>query len=265
MEQWLLDLLGSAWVHPGLFAFAALDGFFPPVPSESAVIAVASVAAATGAPDLRLVVLAAALGAWVGDQVAYAIGRRVDVRSLRVLRGARAQRAVDRAEAALARRPAALLLAARYVPVGRVAVNMTAGAVRYPWRRFAAVSALGGLLWSLWSTLLGVAAGAWLHGRPLVAVAVGVVGGLLVGLGVDRVAAAVSRRRRRRGAAAPRAAGRPGSGAEAAGAPASGVHPGGGTSPVPGPLTSALAGAGARVWTTGDDSVTARARSGAPG
>ena len=74
----LLDLLhetmSSPWVYLAIFAIAVLDGFFPVVPSETAVIT-AGVFAASGAPYLPAVVLVAAAGALVGDHISYAIGR----------------------------------------------------------------------------------------------------------------------------------------------------------------------------------------------
>lgn len=77
LEHWILALAASAWIYPALFGFATIDGFFPPVPSESVVITLAVSAHATGEPNLVLVLLVAALGAWTGDQIAFAIGRAV--------------------------------------------------------------------------------------------------------------------------------------------------------------------------------------------
>lgn len=87
------------------------------------------------------------------------------------------------------------MLAARYVPVGRVAVNLAAGAAGYPLRRFTGFAALAALTWASWSVLLGVAAGTLLQERPLLAIALGVGLGMLLGLGIDAVA---TRRRARR-------------------------------------------------------------------
>ncbi|TDD59363.1 DedA family protein, partial [Actinomadura rubrisoli] len=73
-----MDLLHTAvtspWFYLALFAVAAIDGFFPVVPSESMVIT-GGVYAASGRPNLALVVVLAALGAFIGDHVAYFIGR----------------------------------------------------------------------------------------------------------------------------------------------------------------------------------------------
>ena len=42
MESWILALSASTWVYPALTGFAIIDGFFPPIPSESALIALAA-------------------------------------------------------------------------------------------------------------------------------------------------------------------------------------------------------------------------------
>lgn len=185
LEEWILALAASPFVYVAMYLFATIDGFFPPVPSESVVIALAAVAMSSGAPNLWIVAAVAAAGAFTGDQVAYALGRRVKVRSTRLLRGARAQRTLDWAELALTNRGASFIIGARYIPVGRVAVNMTAGAVGYPRRRFVGLTALAAVSWAIYSVAIGVGAGAWLHDRPVVAVVVGVVSGAVIGLAVD--------------------------------------------------------------------------------
>ena len=107
MEAWALGLAGSPWVLVVLYLFATVDGFFPPIPSESLVIALASLSVAPGGrPALLPVILVAAAGAFTGDQIAYTIGGRVDVRRLRIFRSPRAQAALDWAQRALTERGA---------------------------------------------------------------------------------------------------------------------------------------------------------------
>ena len=185
MQDWILALAASPLVYVGLYLFTLVDGFFPPVPSESAVIALAALAVAGGRPSLLLVILVAAAGAFTGDQIAYVIGGRLDVRRLRLLRDPRARRTLDWAERTLARRGPSFILAARFIPVGRVAVNITAGAVGYSRRRFAGLTAIAGVSWSIYSAAIGIGAGSWFRGHPLLAIVVGVVGGLVVGLTLD--------------------------------------------------------------------------------
>jgi membrane protein DedA with SNARE-associated domain len=183
--EWALELAASPWIFVALFAFAVVDGFFPPVPSESVVIALASLSVSTGSPALWVVVVVAALGAFVGDQVAYQIGTTVQVRRLRAFRGRRGQAVLDWAERALRTRAASFIIAARYIPVGRVAVNMTAGALGFRRRRFVLLTGIAAVTWAGYSVLIGVGTGAVLGHAPLVGVAVGVVGGVVVGLVVD--------------------------------------------------------------------------------
>jgi membrane-associated protein len=193
----ILALAASPWVLVLLFVLCTVDGFFPPVPSESVVIALAATSATGHGPPLAAVLAVAALGAYAGDLIAYRIGTRVPPERIPWLRGERAARATARLATLLRRRGAALILGARYVPVGRVAVSMTAGATGYPWRRFLAVAVLAAVSWSGYSAVIGLAAGTTLGANPLLAAAVGVVGGLAIGLLADVVVRRVDARRSR--------------------------------------------------------------------
>ncbi len=192
--DWVLGLAGSPWAYVALAVLATIDGFFPPVPSETVVIALASLSVSTGQPLLWLVALAAAIGAFCGDQVAYTIGKRVDLRARGLMQGERQQRTLAWAERALRERGAALIIAARYIPVGRVAVNMTAGGLGYPRARFSALVAVAAVSWAGYTVALGSVAGHWFGHSPWLAVVVGVAGGLVLGAVADPVLSWVGRR-----------------------------------------------------------------------
>ena len=49
-SDWVLALVGSPWLFLVLYLFVTIDGFFPPIPSESVVIALATLATAAGEP-----------------------------------------------------------------------------------------------------------------------------------------------------------------------------------------------------------------------
>lgn len=202
MEDWVIALVGSPWVFVGLYVFATIDGIFPPVPSESVVIALATLAVSTGEPNFWILGAVAAAGAFTGDQLAYTIGRRIPARDLRFMQGARAQATLDWAERALRERGAAFVIGARYIPIGRVAVNMTAGAVGFSRVRFTVLAAIAAVTWSIYSVSLGIGAGRWLGDNTALAVVVGVVGGVLIGVVVDAVMRRLMRGRRGRPAAA---------------------------------------------------------------
>lgn len=180
MTDVLLDhvhtVMTSPWVYAALFALAAIDGFFPVVPSESVVIT-AGVFAASGSPELPLVIAAATAGAIVGDHVSHLVGRASGGRlPSRLPPGTRRRAAFDWAAAVLAERGGLILVVARYVPGGRTAVTMTMGAVGYPLRSFTAYDSIAGLTWGLYSALLGFAGGAAFEDDP--------AKGLLVGFGL---------------------------------------------------------------------------------
>lgn len=193
LELWAEGLAASPWIFALLFAFVAIDAFFPPVPSESLVIALAALSLSTGSPNLWILGAVAAVGAFTGDLVAYTIGQRIDIHRLRFMRGRRVQAAFVWADRAFRQRPAPIIIAARYIPVGRVAVNMTAGTFGYPRRSFMGLAAIAAVTWAAYSTLIGLGAGVWLHGRPFLAVVAGVVGGTLIGFAVDWVLGRVLR------------------------------------------------------------------------
>ena len=199
INELILQAVSSPWLYLLLFAVTVIDGFFPPVPSETVLVAAAAVGASTGSTNLLLLCAVGALGAMIGDNVAYAIGRGVGAERFRWMRRPRVAATFDTARRALSRGGAGLILGARYVPVGRVAVNMSAGALGYPWRRFLPLSFLGAATWAGYSVAIGVAAGQWLAQQPLLSAVIGVAVALVLGLVLDRVAA----RRRARSAPLP--------------------------------------------------------------
>jgi len=68
-----------------------------------------------------------------------------------------------------------------------VAVNMTAGAVGYPRRRFMVIASIAAVMWALYSAGIGLVAAQWLGHEPLLAIVIGVVLGVAMGFVVDKV------------------------------------------------------------------------------
>lgn len=187
LQDWIQGLGDSFWVYPALWAFATIDGFFPPIPSESVLIALSAVSKSTGSPSIWLIALFGAFGAWSGDQIAYTIGSKVKIANLRIFRSGKGLAALGWAERSLEHRGASFILAARYIPIGRVAVNMTAGALHYPRRRFMGLSALAGVTWAIYSVSIGVGAGHLFEDNPLIGMAAGVAFGVFMGFVIDFV------------------------------------------------------------------------------
>ena len=192
--------VASPWLLAVIVGLALLDALLPVVPSEATIIA-AGVAAAAGQQDLLLVIGAAGLGAFLGEVIGYLVGRGIGpaVRTRLACRGSRAD-AFDRVARLLERRGGTVLLTARFVPAGRTAAVLAAGATGYPAARFAGFTVVGAWLSAAWVGLLGYAGGTAFAGQPLVALGVSFGLATVIGLAADVV------RRARRPAGAPSAA-----------------------------------------------------------
>ncbi|WP_062200786.1 DedA family protein [Demequina salsinemoris] len=189
LNEGILTFAESLWIYPLTFLMSLIDAFFPVVPSESIIIATSTASIQTGTPILIFIFLAGATGAWCGDQVAYWIGSRFDVRNWGAFTRDRPRHALDWAEHQLERRGTSFIIAARFIPMGRVAVNLTAGALRFPRRRFMAVDAVAVALWAGWGILLGTVVGSILPDNLIFSIIVGVITGVVLGLLVDKVLA----------------------------------------------------------------------------
>lgn len=177
----------SGWAYAVAFVFAFLDALLPIVPSETAVIT-AGVVAATGHLSLPLVIAAAACGAFAGDNTAYFIGNRLGpYAKARYFRGEKGRKTIRWTEHQLAERGGELILVARFIPGGRIAVTLSAGATRYPWPRFAVFDAFAGLIWASYAALLGFFGGKAFERTPwaglllALAIAFAVTGALELG------------------------------------------------------------------------------------
>jgi membrane-associated protein len=166
-----------------VLGLSAGDAVLPALPSETAVI-LAGVLCTTG-PKLTLgwVVAAAALGAFVGDNTSYALGRYAGKpMQRRFFSGERSTRALTWARGHLDERGGMLVVVARFVPGGRTATTFTCGLTHFSWRRFVGFSALAAILWALYGALLGYFGGHAFEDRPVLAVfvALGIAFGITI-------------------------------------------------------------------------------------
>jgi membrane-associated protein len=161
---------GSRWTYAFLFGISALDVVFPVVPSETAVI-IAGVLAGQGDLMLWLIIPCAALGAILGDNVSYLIGRLAGERIVeRFFKGERRKR-IDWAERQIEERGPYLIVVGRFIPGGRTAVTLSAGLLEMSWRRFIFFDVLAGVAWASYATLLGYFGGKTFEESPLKAFA----------------------------------------------------------------------------------------------
>ena len=187
INDFILSAAGQPCVLLIVLACCFIDGFFPPIPSESVVVGLATVASTADVPNPWLLMAIAALGAFTGDNTAYLIGRGVGIRRWHWMRGPRMQRAFRWAGRELRKRPASLILVARFVPIGRVAVNLTAGATHYSRTRFIGLTVLSASLWASYSVAIGLFFGQWFEENHLLGAAIAIVCAIVLGIIVDIV------------------------------------------------------------------------------
>jgi membrane protein DedA with SNARE-associated domain len=136
---------------PALFLFIAIETMGIPLPGETALITMA-VLASRGHVSIEWVIVAAAAGAIVGDNVGFFIGRRYGRRLLSWDGGPfpeHRKRLLARAEPFFARHGPKAVFLGRWVAGLRVTAAWLAGSARMSWPTFTFYNALGGICWAL--------------------------------------------------------------------------------------------------------------------
>ena len=175
-------LAASPWALVVMAGILVIDGFFPFVPGETAVVTLATLGTTGHGPSPWAVLVVAVAATMIGDGIAFAIGRTVGIDRWAWMRRPRAARAFDWASQGLMRRPALFLMAAKFVPFVRVAVTMTAGAGGLPVRRYLPISFAASTVYTLYHVLVALLAGATFAANPLLGALAGIVLVVLLGL-----------------------------------------------------------------------------------
>ena len=167
------SLAASHWLYLILISVSLLDSFLPLIPSEPVII-IAGVFAATGVTNLALVIAATALGAFLGDQIPYAFGRRLSfVLEKRLPPGSKRRATHNWISRHLHTRGGFILVSTRFIPVGRYLVTITSGTVRYNYRNYIVFTIIGGTAWSAYTVLTGYVGGVLFQDNALLAFGVG--------------------------------------------------------------------------------------------
>ena len=160
MFDWLTqEVSHSVATYPALAFAAGADVLFPLIPSETIVIT-ASVLAAQGDLLIWVIVPVVALGAFVGDNLCYLLGRSIgDPVADRLFEGEKGQARLQWAEEALRRRGSILIGVGRFIPGGRTATTFAAGTLEMPYRQFVVADAVAASLWAIYVSMLGYLGG----------------------------------------------------------------------------------------------------------
>ena len=153
----LLELVKDygAWVYGVLFAiiFAETGLVVTPILPGDSLLFAAGALAATGALDVRVVLVLLVVAAVVGDAVNYSVGRAVGVRILRRAEvDPRWRRFINPAHVAKAheffeRHGGKAIVLARFMPIVRTFVPFVAGAAEMTYTSFAFFNVTGAVAW----------------------------------------------------------------------------------------------------------------------
>jgi membrane protein DedA with SNARE-associated domain len=145
LEQWLMD-----YGYLAVFVMVGVESIGVPVPGETMLIAASLYAGATHNLDIVLIVLVAAAGAIVGDNIGYTIGRHGGWRLLRRYghRVGVGERRLKLGRYLFLRHGGKVVFFGRFVGVLRTYAAMLAGANHMPFLRFFSFNATGGIIWA---------------------------------------------------------------------------------------------------------------------
>jgi membrane protein DedA with SNARE-associated domain len=162
-----------------LFLLVMLESSGVPLPGETALIT-AGIFASRGDLVIEEVILVAALGAIVGDNIGYWLGREGGNRLLDRVEPLRRWSAPGRewSERFFQRHGAKTIFIGRFIAVLRVTVAWLAGISRMHWWTFFVWNAAGGICWAL---LIGLIAYFFGHAAADAIQRYGLFGGLAIG------------------------------------------------------------------------------------
>ena len=144
-----------------------LDVIIPVLPSETAIITLGVATAGSTDPRIAILVALAALGAFLGDNLAYLIGRKlgpfIDRRAFSGEKGARRK---AWAVQALDNYGARLIIVCRFIPGARTAVTLVCGLVGFRHRTFVIATAFAGVIWACYAFFIGRLGGHAFESRP---------------------------------------------------------------------------------------------------
>jgi membrane protein DedA with SNARE-associated domain len=147
--------------YVAVFCIVALESAGIPLPGETALVLAAMFAGATGLIDVKLVILLAAAGAILGDNLGFLAGRRFGLPLLLKyghklgLTDAR----IKLGQYLFDRHGAKIVFFGRFIALLRIFAAFLAGVNRYGWDQFLVYNAAGGIIWALIFGLGGFAFG----------------------------------------------------------------------------------------------------------
>lgn len=159
MYGWLIDavtgFVHSPWLLVVVFAVLFGGAFLPGLPGGTTLMT-ATAATAPNWSTTGAVAATALVGTLLGDLIGHALGRRYGTRLLAHGRLRRIRRPVLRARTTMRRHPTPVLAGGRFLPGGRLTSVLAAGISRIRLHRMLLVTIPVAVVWTAWTTALGV-------------------------------------------------------------------------------------------------------------
>jgi membrane protein DedA with SNARE-associated domain len=151
--------------YPAVAFFVMIECMGVPIPGETMLLLASFYAASDPQLQIVPVILCASVGAILGDNIGYYVGRtggRAFVARFGRFFFVKMEH-LDIAERFFNRHGAKTVFFGRFISILRIFSAFLAGMNRMPWRTFMLYNGLGGIIWSTYVGLLGYIAGHYFH------------------------------------------------------------------------------------------------------
>ena len=148
LHVWIQPIVAQYGLY-AVFLIVMLESAGVPLPGETALVLAAIFAGMTGQLDIVHVIVVAAAGAIIGDNIGFMVGRRYGlplVKRYGALIGLDDRRLAF-GQHMFARHGAKIVFFGRFVAILRIFAALLAGVNHYSWRSFLFYNAAGGIVW----------------------------------------------------------------------------------------------------------------------
>ena len=132
-----------------------IGAFIPFITGDSLVFAAGLVAASTIGVNIWVMAIGVGIAAWLGDQVAYALGRHFGRPYLSKRQGKWIQTGIAKSDSFYAKWGWWAVVIGRFMPWARVFVPVIAGVARMNYYKFFSANAVGAVAWGVGLTITG--------------------------------------------------------------------------------------------------------------
>ncbi|MCT1412614.1 DedA family protein [Corynebacterium sanguinis] len=185
--SFLENLMQMPIFYPLVTLLIIGDALAPIIPSETVLNLAGAFSASVGVPNPMGVIIAAIIGAIIGDNICFLLGSRLIKVVNRLDPDSKAGTAITWVRRNMKRRAGATIIVARFIPWARWVATIVLGSVGYNWFAFFFYDTIGVIIWALLSVGVGYLGGSLFADWPLLALIVGVTLGSLVGFGIQKL------------------------------------------------------------------------------